>query len=252
MMQASATHTSSAFPPKTTATAPNPSPLRFEVQVAARFVAMTAAVMAILFLPAGTVRWWQGWTFLAVYVGFALAAFFCFLKSAPELVERRLPGKEPLREQKQILRFGGVVLAGIFTLPGFDHRLGWSRALWGEEPAWLEMLSLAMMLGAELAMARVMYINRYAARTIRVEEGQTVVTSGPYGVIRHPMYAFSFFMFVFALLALGSYVALPALLLFVPVYVLRILNEEKFLRAELAGYAEYCERTRWRVLPGVW
>jgi len=222
------------------------------VQVAVRFVVTTALVIAILFLPAGTVRWWQGWAFLAAYVGFALAAFFFFLKTDPQVVERRLQAKEREPEQKRLLRFAAPLLAGLFTLPGFDHRLGWSRAWLGAEPTWLEVLSLVMALGGEIAMAWVIWTNHYAGRTIRVEEGQPVISSGPYRLVRHPMYAFSMVMFLFAPLALGSYVALPAFALLAPVYVLRILNEEKVLRAELPGYTEYCKQTRWRMLPGVW
>ena len=247
MTQASATQPSSAIPLKTSATTPH-----LAAQVTFRFVVMTALVIAIFFLPAGTVRWWQAWAFLGAYIGFAVAAFFFFLKTDPQLVERRLRAKEEVREQRQIIRFGGLLLAGLFTLPGFDHRLGWSRALLGAEPTWFEVFSLAMVLGAELAMAWVIWINRYAGRTIRVEEGQTVVTTGPYRFVRHPMYAFTVVMFLFAPLALGSYVALPAFALLLPIYVLRILNEEKVLRAELAGYSEYCGKTRWRILPGVW
>ena len=247
MMQASATDTSSAIPPKTNATTPH-----LAVQVAVRFVVMTALVIAIFFLPAGTVHWWQAWAFLGAYIGLALTAFFFFLRIDPQFVERRLRAKEQVREQRQIIRFGGLLLAGLFTLPGFDHRLGWSQAWLGAEPTWFEVFSLAMVLWAEIAMAWVMWTNRYAGRTIRVEEGQTVITSGPYRFVRHPMYAFTVVMFLFAPLALGSYVALPAFALLLPIYVLRILNEEKVLRAELAGYNEYCVKARWRILPGVW
>ena len=247
MTQAEETPTTSAIPPHPCAATPH-----LGARVAVRFVIMTAVVIAIVFLPAGTVRWWQGWAFLAVYIGFAVAAFLFFLKTDPQLVERRLPAKEQVRTQKQIIRFAGPLLAAIFTLPGFDHRLGWSRACWGAEPAWLEVCSLVLMLAAELGMGWVLWTNRFARRTIRVEEGQTVITGGPYRFVRHPMYAFSFLMFVFAFPALGSYVALPALVLFVPVYVLRILNEEKVLRAELSGYTEYCEKMRWRIVPWVW
>jgi protein-S-isoprenylcysteine O-methyltransferase Ste14 len=221
-------------------------------QVALRFVATTVVVIAIVFLPAWTVRWWQAWVFLGVYVGFALAAFFFFLKIDRQLVERRLQAKEREPEQMRVIRFGALVLAAIFTLPGFDHRLGWSRAWLGAEPTWFEVFALAMVLVSELAMVWVIWTNRYAGRTIRVEEGQTVVTTGPYRVVRHPMYTFTLVMFLFAPLALGSYVTLPAVALLAPIYVLRIKNEEKVLRAELLGYAEYCQRTRWRIVPGVW
>ncbi len=247
MTEASATHTSSATHPSTN----NPMP-HLGAQVAFRFAAMTLLMIAVLFLPAGTLRWWQGWAFLAVYISPALAAFFHFLKVDPELVERRLRAKEKIREQKQIMGVGALLFAGLFTLPGFDHRLGWSRGWLGAEPTWLEVFSLAMLPLVFVAVGWVLRINHYAARTIRVEEGQTVITSGPYRFVRHPMYAASLPMWVFSPLALGSYVALPAFALLLPVYVLRIKNEEKVLRAELPGYAEYCVRTRWRIVPGVW
>jgi len=221
-------------------------------QLALRFVAMTVLITALLFLPAGTVRWWQGWAFLAVFVTPALSAFLYFLKIDPELVERRLKMKEAVREQSRIMRFASLLGVTIFTLPGFDHRLGWSRGWLGAELVGLEVFSLAMVLGGMLAVAWVLRTNRYAGRTIRVVEGQKVISSGPYGLVRHPMYAFSLVMWFFVPLALGSYVALPAFALTLPLYVLRILNEEKVLRAELPGYTEYCERRRWRLVPGVW
>jgi len=245
MPQASATPISSVKPPEIAAR-------HLGAQVALRFLLMSLLVIAILFLPAGTLRWWQGWTLLAVYVGFAMTAFLFFLKTDPQLVKRRLPAKEQRREQALILRFGGLLLLGIFMLPGFDHRLGWSRRWLGAEPIWLVVLSLALMLGAEFGMGWVMWTNRYAGRTIRVEEGQKVITTGPYRFVRHPMYAFTVVMFIFSLLALGSYVAVPAFLLFAPIYVLRILDEEKVLRAELPGYTGYCAQTRWRLVPLLW
>lgn len=247
MQQASATHPSSEIHLPTNSTIPN-----LPAKVAVRFVVMVALVIATLFLPAGTVRWWQGWAFLAAYIGFAMAAFLFFLKLDPQIVRRRFEAKEPVREQRQIIGFGAVLLVGLFTLPGFDHRLGWSRGWLGAEPTWFEIFALAMALGGELAMAWVIWMNHYAGRTIRVEEGQTVITSGPYQVVRHPMYAFTIVMFIFAPLALGSYVTLPAFAMLLPIYVLRILNEEKVLRAELPGYTECCQKTRWRIVPGVW
>jgi protein-S-isoprenylcysteine O-methyltransferase Ste14 len=252
MQHASATRPSSEISSQATCPSTHSAIPHLGTRVTVRFATITPLVIALFFLPAGTLRWWQGWAFLAVYVGFAVAAFFFFLKADPQLVERRLQAKEPMREQKQIKLFGALVLSGIFTLPGFDHRLGWSRAWLGTEPTWLEILALAGVLGGEIAMAWVMWTNRYASRTIRVEQGQTVISSGPYRLVRHPMYAFSLVAFLFVPLALGSYVTVPALALFLPIYVLRILNEEKLLRAELHGYAEYCQRTRWRMVPLVW
>jgi protein-S-isoprenylcysteine O-methyltransferase Ste14 len=119
-------------------------------------------------------------------------------------------------------------------------------------PLWVEILSLCIVLGAYLAVIRVMDVNRYAARTIQVEEGQQVISTGPYQWVRHPFYTCSLVMMLFSAPALGSLAALPVVALTIPVFVLRLLNEEKVLRQGLAGYAEYCERTRWRLVPYMW
>jgi len=247
MTQASAIHTSSTTPPKADATMPH-----LAAKATLRFAVMLPVIAAILFLPAGTVRWWQGWALLAVYVIAGLAAFLYFLKTDPQLVGRRLPAKEQVHQQKQIIRLGYLLFAALPTLPGFDFRFGWSRHWLGAEPTWLEVFSLAMVPLAVLAVAWVLWTNRYAGRTIRVEKGQPVISSGPYRLVRHPMYAFSLLMFIFVPLALGSYSTLPAFALTLLFYVPRILNEEKTLRAELPGYTAYCEKTRWRMMPGMW
>lgn len=247
MLQARTTHPSSGTPPKTDASVPH-----LRARVGLRFAAVTPLIAALLFLPAGTVRWWQGWAFLAVLVPTAVALFLFFLRVDPHLVERRLRAKEQVRAQKQIMAFAYLVFAGLLTLPGLDRRLGWSRRWMGAEPLALNGFALGMVLVALLAVAWVLWTNRYAGRTIRVEQGQQVISSGPYRLIRHPMYAFSAVMWIFIPLALGSYATLPAFALTLLVYVPRILNEEKILLAELPGYGEYCQKTRWRMVPLVW
>lgn len=247
MVQASATSPSSGIHPKTNATMPH-----LGARVVLRFAVVLPLMTAILFLPAGTLRWWQGWVFLAELAAPAMAVFLFFLKIDPHVVERRLRAREQVRAQKQIMLLAYTVFAGLLTLPGLDRRLGWSQRWLGAEPMALELFSLAIVPLAMLAVTWVLWTNRYAGRTIRVEEGQTVITSGPYRLVRHPMYAFSAVMWVFIPLALGSYVTLPAFALTLLFYVPRILNEEKILRADLPGYSEYCRRTRWRMVPLVW
>jgi protein-S-isoprenylcysteine O-methyltransferase Ste14 len=222
------------------------------MRVVLHFVAMLALMIAILFLPAGTLRWAQAWAFLAVLATTALAIFLWFLKTDPQVVERRLRAREQVRQQKLIMTVGYLMFSGLFTLPGFDFRFGWSQRFLGAEPVALQAFSLAIVFVSMLAVGWVIWTNRYAGRTIRVESGQQVISSGPYRLVRHPMYAFSFILWAFTPLAMGSYVALPAFALSFPFYVLRILNEEKVLRAELSGYSAYCETTRWRMVPFVW
>ncbi|MGA2483023.1 MAG: isoprenylcysteine carboxylmethyltransferase family protein [Candidatus Acidiferrales bacterium] len=155
--------------------------------------------------------------------------------------------KETVREQKLIMRFLYVIYLIAFLLPGLDHRFGWSH------PAlWLTVLSQVVVFGSYMLVILVMKANRFASRTIQVEPGQTVISTGPYRILRHPMYLGISVMVAFTPFALGSYFALPAFILVIPFIVLRLLNEEKVLRQELPGYGEYCLRTRFRLVPFVW
>jgi len=204
-------------------------------------------VTAMLFIPAGSLRFWQGWAYLIVWFVPMLFAFGYFYKHDPQLIERRLRRKEEVREQKLIIRFGFVTWLVGYLLPGLDHRFGWSHL-----PLWLTILSQAFVLGGCLMIFWVLKANSFAAATIRVEPDQKVISSGPYRIVRHPMYLGAGVMLLFAPLALGSYFALPVFALFIPIIVFRLLNEEKVLRQELPGYPEYCVKTRFRLVPFVW
>lgn len=212
-------------------------------------VALTAAMF---FIPAGTLRFWQAWVVMGlVYIPMFVSSAY-FYKHDPKLVERRMQTKEKIGEQKIIMRLASLVGFMAFLLPGFDYRFGWSGRIFGPEPLWVTISAEVVFLAAYLETYWVMAVNRFAARTIQVAEGQTVISNGPYRMVRHPMYFGASFGMIFAPLALGSYVSLPVFALFIPVIMLRLLNEEKVLRAELAGYAEYCEKTRYRLIPYVW
>jgi protein-S-isoprenylcysteine O-methyltransferase Ste14 len=206
----------------------------------------------ILFIPAGTLRFWQAWAFLVVLVVPTFSGYCYFYRVDPQLLERRLRQKEQVREQKLLMRWVKPLFLIVLAIPGFDHRFGWSKTLLGGVPLWLTVVSDAMVLAGILSVAWVIKINRFAGRTIQVDAGQKVVTTGPYRFVRHPMYAASSVLFIFTPLALGSWVAWPAFALLSPTLVIRILNEEKVLREQLAGYTEYCQRTRFRLIPFVW
>jgi protein-S-isoprenylcysteine O-methyltransferase Ste14 len=139
-----------------------------------------------------------------------------------------------------------------FLIPGLDRRLGWSRRLVGDVPVWLTLISLGMVTGGFLFVFWVLRVNSYAGRTIQVDAGQTVISTGPYAWVRHPMYFGTVVLWMGTPLALGSWVALPVFALLVSFYVLRLLSEEKVLRTELPGYAEYCAKTRFHLIPLVW
>jgi protein-S-isoprenylcysteine O-methyltransferase Ste14 len=207
---------------------------------------------AVLFVTAGTLKYWQGWAFLVVFFVPNAFTYIYFLKRDPEFMERRLRNKERFDEQKLLLRWGKPFYLVAFLLPGCDYRWGWSRALMGDMPLWLTVFSLAMVLGSLLLIFWVLYVNRYASRIVEVESGQTVISHGPYRVVRHPYYFATVLLWLFTPLALGSWVALPAFVLLIPFYVIRLLGEEKVLRAQLAGYPEYCQRIRCRLIPLVW
>jgi protein-S-isoprenylcysteine O-methyltransferase Ste14 len=207
---------------------------------------------AILFVPAGTLNFWQGWAVLAAYFVPTNLVFLYLLKTDPQVIERRMERKEPVREQKLLMKWFKLFLFLAFLIPGFDYRWGWSRRLFGGVPTSLALVSLTLVLASFLFVFWVVGVNRFAGSTIRVEEGQPVISSGPYRWMRHPMYSGSLVLFVFTPLALGSYIALPLFAVLIPIYVIRLLNEEKVLRRELPGYTEYCLHTRYRLIPFVW
>jgi protein-S-isoprenylcysteine O-methyltransferase Ste14 len=221
-------------------------------RIVLRFLLGLIAAVAILFLPAGTLNFWQGWVYLAILFLPALCSYGYFWKHDPQVLERRMQTREEVGEQKWLIRLFGPLFIAVFLLPGFDRRCGWSRGSLGDEPLWLTIVALALVLGGILLAVWVINVNRFAARTIRVESAQKVISTGPYRLVRHPLYAGSALLWLFTPLALGSLVSLPAFALLLPFYAIRLLNEEKVLRSELPGYCEYCQQTRYRLIPYLW
>jgi len=215
-----------------------------------RLLFMPVVSATFLFLPAGSFRFWQGWAYLIISLGFAFSTFAYFYKHDPELVERRMKRgsrQETVREQKLIMKALAVTLVIAFLLPGLDHRFGWSHS-----PLWLTIVAQALVMSGLLMIFWAFKSNSFAAATIQVEPNQKVISNGPYHIVRHPMYLGANVWFLFTPLALGSYFALPAFALLIPIIVLRLINEEKVLRQELPGYSEYCLRTHFRLVPFVW
>jgi protein-S-isoprenylcysteine O-methyltransferase Ste14 len=221
-------------------------------RVATRIIAVLAIAVCAIFLTAGTFRFWQGWVYLGILPLPVLFAYLYFLKYDPQLIERRLQREEKVREQKLLMRWFKPLFLLVFLLPGFDYRQGWSRTLLGAVPLWLTVFSQVMAFAGMCFASSVIAANRFAGRTIRVEEGQRVVSTGPYAIVRHPLYAGSVVLFMFTPLALGSYIAVPIFALLIPFYIFRLLNEEKVLREELPGYIDYCNKTKFRLIPFVW
>jgi protein-S-isoprenylcysteine O-methyltransferase Ste14 len=207
---------------------------------------------ALLFVCAGTMKFWQAWAVIILGLTFPALLVICFYKRDPQLIERRLLKKESVPEQKIIMKLGPLVYIPALALPGLDYRFGWSHEWLAPVPLWLTVVSLILVLGCHLMFFWVVCVNRYAARVIRVESGQTVADTGPYRLVRHPMYSASVVSTFCIPLALGSFVALPVYLLWNPLIVYRLLNEEEILRRDLPGYVDYCQRMRYRLIPLVW
>lgn len=217
------------------------------VKVFLLFVAALAFICLVLFVPAGTLDYWQAWLYMAVIFAPASFVLLYFLKKDPQFLERRMQFREKEAKEKNVVRVAWVVFIIGFLIPGLDRRYGWS----GVPSEIVIAADVVVFLGYVLCFL-VFMENSYAGRTIRVEKGQKVISTGPYSIIRHPMYLGSMLLYVATPIALGSYWALPPFLFMVPVLIYRILDEEDLLRRELAGYKEYCQKTRYRLLPFIW
>jgi len=202
-----------------------------------------------VFLPAGTLRYWQGWVFLGVFLGGSLLTTVYVVKNDPALLRRRLRGG-PLAEkgktQKIIMLFTAIGFTALLVVPGLDQRFGWSHV----PPVQVMAGDVLIVLGFYIIF-RVYKENSYASATIEVASDQRVISTGPYAVVRHPMYFGAILYLIGMPLALGSYRAILADVFIAPFLLWRIFDEERFLTRNLPGYAQYCAKVRWRLVPGV-
>ncbi|HIH43552.1 MAG TPA: isoprenylcysteine carboxylmethyltransferase family protein [Candidatus Methanoperedenaceae archaeon] len=212
-----------------------------------RFILAFTVIAIMLFLPAGTLLYWEAWVYCAVLFVPMLFVLSYFLRKDPGFLERRMRLHEKEKRQEIIIIIADFFFFIGFFVPGLDHRYGWS-----DVPAAVVIAADVVVLSGYILVFAVFRENSYASRIIEVEAGQTVVTTGPYAIVRHPMYLGEILMFVFTPLALGSYWALVFFVPLVPMIVLRLLNEEDMLKRELPGYKEYCQRTRYRLVPYLW
>jgi protein-S-isoprenylcysteine O-methyltransferase Ste14 len=204
----------------------------------------------LLFVPAGTLNYWQAWVFLIVFAGSTWIPALYLLRKNPAALERRMragPGAETRTVQKIIIVVAFGSAAGMIVLSVLDHRLGWSHV----PPAVSLVGDVLVAVGLGVAML-VTVQNSYAAANINVEKGQTVVSTGLYRFVRHPMYVGTLIMMVGIPLALGSYWGLAVVVPGLSALVIRILDEEKLLNRELTGYREYTQEVRYRLVPYVW
>lgn len=212
-----------------------------------RFFAGIPVLGLFFFLPAGTLNYWEAWLYLVVLFTPIFFVMQYLLKNDPALLERRMRMREQAGEQGLIIKLSFVYFLVTFLLPGLDKRFGWS-----DVPVWLVLVADLIVLASYIVVILVFRENSYASRTVEVDEDQKVIDTGPYSVVRHPMYSGLTALYVISPLALGSYWALIPALLIVPIIVARIVSEEKILAEELPGYTEYQKKVKYRLLPGVW
>jgi len=212
-----------------------------------RVILLIPLLFIMFFLPAGTFAYWEAWVYLAILLLPMSFVLLYLLKNDPGLLERRMRMREREAEQKRIAKTYFFFFFLAFLLPGFDQRFGWSNA-----PVAAVVAADILVLLGHGTFFLVLRENSYASRIVEVEQEQKVISSGPYALVRHPMYLGLSVLYYFSPLALGSWWAMiPALTIF-PILVGRIRNEESLLARDLKGYQEYMQKTRYRLIPGIW
>ena len=201
----------------------------------------------LLFLPAGTLHWWQAWLLMGILFIPMFVAGLVMMKKNPELLKSRLNAREEQSEQKTIIVLSGLMFLGAFITAGLNYRFSWIVL-----PDWVSYAAAAVFLIGYMLYAEVLRENTWLSRTVEVQENQKVVDTGLYGMVRHPMYMSTFFLFLSMPLVLGSVISFCIILLYIPIIAKRIRNEEQVLEEGLQGYTEYKKRVRYKVIPFVW
>ena len=201
----------------------------------------------LLFLPAGTLHWWQGWLLMGILFIPMFVAGLVMMEKSSELLKKRLNAREEQDEQKQVILYSGLVFLAAFVVAGLNFRFRWIML-----PDWVSWAFAGVFLLGYALYAEVLRENVWLSRTVEVQEGQSVVDTGLYGVVRHPMYMSTLVLFLSMPLVLGSIVSFIIMLAYIPIIVRRIRNEERVLEQGLAGYSGYRRKVRWKVIPRIW
>lgn len=221
--------------------------MKLLISALTKYLAGMFLVGLILFLPAGTLQYPNGWRFCALlFLPMLLLGLVLFLK-APALLEKRLHSRENQAAQKQVVGIAALMFMGGFVLAGLDFRFGWTRV-----PVWLINAASILLLVSYGLYAEVMRENAWLSRTVEVQEGQQVVDTGLYGIVRHPMYAVTTILFLSIPLVLGSWISFAAFLIYPVLMAKRIQGEEALLEKELPGYRQYQKKVKYRMIPFLW
>ena len=216
-------------------------------QALIKFLAGILLVGLLVFLPAGSFAYWQGWLFMGIlFVPMFIAGIFMLVKS-PELLRKRLNAKEKENDQRTVVALSGLLFIISFVTAGLNWRFSWWLL-----PDWTIWSACALFIMSYILYAEVLRENEYLSRTIEVQQGQKVIDNGLYGIVRHPMYMATVIMFLSMPLVLGSPISFIIMLGYIPVIAKRIRNEEEVLSAGLVGYKEYKTRVKYKVIPFIW
>ena len=221
--------------------------MKFFLSAIAKFTLGVVLIGVLLFLPAGTMSYPQGWLLMGIlFIPMFLAGLVMMAKN-PALLRSRLNAKEKRGEQSLVVKLSGLMFLVGFIVAGLSFRFDWWML-----PQWVSILGTVLFLASYALYAEVLRENTWLSRTIEVQEGQTVVSTGLYGIVRHPMYAVTLVLFLSMPLVLRSALAFVVFLAYPAIIAGRLLDEERFLAAELPGYSEYMQKVKWRLIPFVW
>ncbi|HHT94812.1 MAG TPA: isoprenylcysteine carboxylmethyltransferase family protein [Clostridia bacterium] len=216
-------------------------------QAIGKFVFGLVFVALLLFLPAGTLRFWNGWLFIGIlFLPISITGIVMMIRN-PELLKKRLNAKEKQKEQKTVIFLSGLMFVAAFIVAGLNFRFSWIVL-----PDWLVYTASGIFVAAYLMYVEVLRENEYLSRTVEVQKNQKVIDTGLYGIVRHPMYFATLFLFLSMGLVLGSPISFVIMLFYIPIIVKRINNEEKILAQGLEGYEEYRKKVKYRIIPFIW
>ena len=201
----------------------------------------------LIFLPAGTLAFFNGWLLMAILFVPMLFAGIVMMFKNPDLLKKRLDAKEKQKEQGLVVKLSGLMFLVGFILAGLGFRFGWYVL-----PSWASIVASVFFILSYIAYAEVLRENTYLSRTIEVQDGQKVIDSGLYGIVRHPMYSATLILFLSMPLVLGSLYSFVVFLAYPFIIAKRIIHEEDFLEKELEGYKEYKQKVKYRLIPFVW
>ena len=221
--------------------------MKLFLEAIVKFTCGLLLVGLLIFLPAGTLGYPCGWLFMGLLFGPMLIAGLVMLFKSPDFLKKRLDAKEKQGTQKGVVALSGVMFIAGFVVAGLDYRFGWSVM-----PTWVTIAASVLFLASYALYAEVMRENAYLSRTIKVEEGQTVVDTGLYGIVRHPMYAVTILLFMVMPIVLGSWCALIPFAFYPAIIIVRLKDEETLLSKELPGYEAYKQKVKYRIIPFIW